>query len=97
MNFSLCDGEWRLKLSNNTKIQYLQVMDKIYKISGISFFYMTIDAVETDVPAADIPGDELWNIQDFKNYRIKLINNGGQAEIINFEEWKSKNRSKFCQ
>lgn len=58
---------------------------------------MEIRAVESLSSAADIPGDELWNIQDFKNYRIKLINNGGQAEIINFEEWKSKNRSKLCQ
>lgn len=79
-------------------MQFLQLMDKkIYRIAGISFFHMTIDAVETNVPAADIPEDELWNIQDFKNYRIKLINNGGQAEIIDFEEWKSKNRSKFRQ
>ena len=51
---------------------------------------MRIEAIETNLTATDVPEDELWDISDFKNYKIKLINNGGQAEILDFEEWKSR-------
>ncbi len=50
---------------------------------------MTIEAIETNLTATDVPEDELWDISDFKNYKIKLINNGGQAEILDFEKWKN--------
>lgn len=51
---------------------------------------MTIEAIETNLTATDVPEDELWDIEEFKDYKIKLINNGGQAEILDFEEWKSR-------
>ena len=57
-------------------------------IEKISFFYMTIEAIETNLTATDVPEDELWDLEEFKDYRVKLINNGGQAEILDFEEWK---------
>ena len=79
-------------LSNNTKIKYLKVHDKIYEIIDISFFYFHIEASETNIMVGDVPADEVWDIEEFKNYKIKLINNGGQAEIVDFEKWKSKNK-----
>lgn len=57
-------------------------------IEKISFFYMTIEAIETKLTATDVPEDELWDLEEFKDYRVKLINNGGQAGILDFEEWK---------
>ena len=78
-------------MSNNTKIKYLKVLDKIYRIRELSFFYMSIEAVETDMVVGDVPADEVWDIEEFKNYKIKLINNGGHAEIVDFSEWKRKN------
>ena len=51
---------------------------------------MTIEAIETNMTATDVPEDELWDLEEFKDYRVKLINNGGQAEILDFEEWKSR-------
>lgn len=67
------------------------MQDKLYQIIKISFFYMSIEAVETDMVVGDVPADEVWDIEEFKNYKIKLINNGGQAEIVDFSEWKRKN------
>lgn len=58
-------------------------------IEKISFFYMTIEAIETNLTATDVPEDELWDLEEFKDYRVKLINNGGQAEILDFEKWKN--------
>ncbi len=52
---------------------------------------MTIGAVETDMMVGDVPADEVWDIEEFKNYKIKLINNGGQAEIIDLSKWKNRN------
>ena len=80
-----------MRLSNNTKIKYLKVQDKLYQITEISFFNLAITAVELNTPAADLPEDEIWDIDFFKDYHIKLINNVGQAKIVDFTEWKSKN------
>lgn len=52
---------------------------------------MTLEAVETDMMVGNVAADEIWDIEEFKNYEIKLINNGGKAEIMDFSEWKRKN------
>lgn len=81
-----------MRLSNNTKIKYLKLPgNKLYQIIEISFFHLAITAVESKTPAADIPEDEIWDIDFFKDYHIKLINNVGQAKIVDFTEWKRRN------
>ena len=77
---------------NDTKIKFLKVQGKLYQITDISFYHMTITAVEIGVSVVNAPDDEIWDIEGFKDYKIKLINNGGQAEIVDFEKWKSKNK-----
>ena len=52
---------------------------------------MAITAMELNTPAADIPEDEIWDLDFFKDYHIKLINKSGQAEIVDFTEWKKRN------
>lgn len=59
----------------------------------MSFFYMTIEAFQTNLTAEDVPEDELWDISEFKDYRVKLINNGN-ARIMNITEWKWKRNVK---
>ena len=54
---------------------------------------MTIEAIETNLTATDVPEDELWDLEEFKDYRVKLINNGGQAEILDFEEMAETQRT----
>jgi hypothetical protein len=78
-------------LGNSTKIKYLKVTDKIYEVIKISFFYMSIEAVETELSVDDVPENEIWDIVEFKHYKVKLINNNGAAEIINIEKWKTQN------
>ena len=80
-----------MRLSNNTKIKYLKLpVNKIYKVTDISFFHMELRAVESLFSAASIPDDEVWDIEEFKNYKITLINNGGSAEIVDFNAYKSR-------
>lgn len=74
------------------KIRYLKVEKKIYEVTEISFYDMIITAVEINTPAANLPEEEIFNYQLFSDYMIKLINGKGNAEIIDFMDWKSKNR-----
>ena len=74
--------------------------NKIYKVIDISFFHMEIRAVESLSSAASIPEDEIWDISEFKNYKITLINNGEKAKIVDFNAFKSQKSGKmtlFCQ
>lgn len=49
---------------------------------------MTLEATETNLTATDVPTDELWDIGEFERYKVKLINNGGMGEIVDFGKWK---------
>ncbi len=77
-------------MSNNTKIKFLNVADKIYQVIDISFFHMTIEATETDLTAADVSECELWDIDEFERYKVRLINNDGMGEIVDFVEFKKR-------
>lgn len=54
---------------------------------------MTIRAVETTT-AAPIPQNVIFDLDDLKEFKIKLINNGGMADIVDFGVWK-KNKHKI--
>ena len=73
-------------------MKYISVANKLYEITKISFFYMTLTAVETDLSMDDVPENEVWDISEFEHYKVKLVNNGGQAEVINFNGWKEKHK-----
>ena len=77
-------------MSNNTKIKFLILADKIYQVIDISFFHMTIEATETDLTAADVSECELWDIDEFERYKVRLINNDGMGEIVDFVEFKKR-------
>ena len=81
-----------MRLENNTEIQYLKIENnKIYHITDLSLYRMQITAVEVNTPAAELPEHQIFDYDLFRGYHTKLINNNGQAKIIDFEDWKSKN------
>lgn len=75
-----------------SKIKYIKVLHKVYRITDISFSAMTIRAVEADVSIADIPEDEIFNVMELGEFQITLVNHGGQAKIIDFEAWKREHK-----
>lgn len=83
----------RIRTINITKIKYLSVVDKIYKVTNIDFKNLTIEAIQTDLSITDIPESEIFSIKDFRDYKIRLINwnHGGMGEVlgdvIDFSEW----------
>ena len=48
---------------------------------------MEIEASETDLTIDDVPECEVWDLEEFKNYKVKLINGSGKAEIVDFSDW----------
>ena len=77
----------RIQTINNTKIQYLSVADKIYKVTAIDFHNLTIEAARTDLSIADIPENEVFPIEEFAEFRVRLINGDRIGAIVNFVEW----------
>lgn len=71
-------------------MKYISVANKIYEITKISFYYMAVEAIQTDLIMAEVPENEVWDISEFKHYKVKLINSGGNMEIIDFDKWKKE-------
>lgn len=59
---------------NDTRIKYLQLSDKLYKVEKISFYDFSIKAVETDLKISDVPEEEIFSISEFKEFRVTLKN-----------------------
>lgn len=72
---------------NDTKIKYIQIADKIYLIDYISFATMTIKAVEYDVPAAELPESEIWQLHELDEFKITLRNRQTKpSDVIDFKK-----------
>lgn len=67
--------------------------DKIYKVTNIDFCNLAIQAAQTDLSIADIPEDEVFPVEEFGEFRVRLINgdSGGMGEasgdVADFAEW----------
>lgn len=66
--------------------------DKIYEVTDIDFSDLILEASETDLKVIDVPESEVFPIEDFSEFTVRLVNSKGVAEIINFEEWKKKSK-----
>lgn len=59
---------------NISKIKYLLVDTKIYKVTHIDFCDLSIEASRTDLLIADVPENEIFPIEELREFRIRLIN-----------------------
>lgn len=83
----------RIRTINITKIKYILVADtKIYEVISINWLHFEIEAKETDLSIDAVPEDELWDISCFKDFNVKLINQKGGAEVVDFAEFMRKHR-----
>lgn len=78
-------------MDNCSKIKYIQVLDKIYEVVKISFFDFAVEARQTDLSIDDLPANEVFNITDMMDFKIRLRNCKG--EIVNLADWKKKNNT----
>lgn len=75
----------RTQIINETKIKYIIISnsDKLYEVKKISFYDFSIKAVETDLKIADVPEEEVFDISEFKDFRVTLKNKG-VGKIVEF-------------
>ena len=59
---------------NISKIKYLSVADKIYKVTDIDFHNMIIEATKTDLVISDVPENEVFPVEECGEFRVWLIN-----------------------
>lgn len=75
----------RTRTINDTKIKYIKIgdTDKLYTVEKISFYDFSIKAVETDLKISDVPENEIFDILEFKDFRVTL-KNGNTNNIVEF-------------
>lgn len=73
--------------ANITHIKYINILDKLYKVTDISMSDMSVKAVEceNDTLAAV---EEVFLLEELQEFHITLYNRRGKPMIINFNEWK---------
>lgn len=65
-------------------------MDMLYKVTDIDFSAPTLEAKETDLKVTDVPERKVFPLEDFSDFKVKLINRCGVAKVIDFEKWKGR-------
>lgn len=71
---------------STSKIKYIILSDKIYRVTHISFFTMELAAEETTLSAATVPEDEVFNVLDYPGLKVTLSGMDGQNEEIDLKE-----------
>lgn len=82
----MCLGE------NITKIQYFLVGDKLYQVTHIDFFDLTLEAREIDLGVSDVPEEEVFYLEDFGEFKVTLRNGGVEGKVVDFAEWVRRNK-----
>jgi len=86
----------RTQTINDTKIKYLLVANKIYEVTSINWLHSSLEAKETDLSVGDVPESELWDIAEFEDFKIRLVNGDGVGKVVDFGEWKERNK-RVCE
>lgn len=75
----------RTQTINITKIKYIKIdnKDKLYEVEKISFYDFSIKAVETDLKIGDVAENEVFDISEFKDFKVTL-KNGNVDNIVEF-------------
>lgn len=82
--------------NNDTKIQYLSVADlKIYKVTNIDFKNLAIEAIQTDYNVSDVPENEVFPVEEFGEFKIRLRNGCVTGAIVNIGEWMMEHRMTY--
>lgn len=83
------------KTLNDTKIKYLLVCDKLYAVTDINFSDLTLEASETDLLVSDVAEEEIFRVEEFKEFYVRLQNKKGVAEVVNFTNYVKNQKLDF--
>jgi len=66
-------------------------LGKVYEVTSIQLLHFCLEAKETDLNVDDIDESQLWDISFFEDFKIRLVNRRGKAEIVDMGEWMERN------
>lgn len=69
-----------------SKIKYINLSDKVCHITHISFLAMELVAEETTLSAATVPENEVFDVMNYINLNVTLVDLNGQAEIMELKK-----------
>ena len=73
-------GRRRISAINDTKIKYINVHGKPYRVTNIDFSKLTLEASEMDgVDIYSLPADEVFNLEEFHDFHVTLRNWTGKV------------------
>lgn len=70
------------------------VVDKIYEVTSINWLHFALEARKTDLRVADVHDSEVFPLENFTDFKVRLVNRSGIAKIIDFEVWKERRGGK---
>jgi len=68
------------------------VLNKVYEVTSINWLQSYIEAKEAELRVGDVPESELWDIAEFEDFHVRMVNGDGMGKVIDFGEWVEKNK-----
>lgn len=75
--------------ANITRIKYINVLDKLYKVTDISMSDMSIKAVECENDIL-VAVEDIFLLEELQEFHITLYNKHEKSNITDFSEWKKQ-------
>lgn len=69
------------------------MLDKLYEVEKISFYDFSVQAKETDKTILDVPAEEVFDLTDLKEFKVKLRNWHGN--VVDFMEYMKNRKVKI--
>lgn len=78
----------RIQAINDTRIQYILVGTKSYRVTNIDLCNMIIEATETDLSIDDVNESEVFPVKELLDeYVIGLVNRKNEIDVIDMGKW----------
>ena len=62
-------------MSNTTKIKYVIIGNKLFRVKEISFFHMTMTVIPCDMSIDDVPVDEVFPVEECRrDFHVTIEN-----------------------
>lgn len=75
--------------ANITRNKYINVLDKLYKVTDISMSDMSIKAVECENDIL-VAVEDIFLLEELQEFHITLYNKHEKSNITDFSEWKKQ-------
>ena len=64
-------------------------------MTNIDFKNLAIEAIQTDYNVSDVPENEVFPVEEFGEFKIRLRNGCVTGVIVNIGEWMTEHRMTY--